>query len=82
GLVVMCGASKEQEAAEEDGHGFFTQSLVEGLGGKADYNKDGVVELYELQLYVHGRVRELSAQEQEPTVSIPSVVKSFALSKP
>ena len=82
GLVVMCGASKEQEAAEEDGHGFFTQSLVEGLGGKADYNKDGVVELYELQLYVHGRVRELSAQEQEPTVSIPSVVKSFALSRP
>src|SRR5271157_3987868 len=82
GLVVMCGASKEQEAAEEDGHGFFTQSLVEGLGGKADYNKDGVVELYELQLYVHGRVRELSAEEQEPTVSIPSVVKSFALSKP
>jgi len=82
GLVVMCGASKEQEAAEEDGHGFFTQSLVEGLGGKADYNKDGVVELYELQLYVHGRVRELSAQEQEPTISIPSVVKSFALSRP
>ncbi len=82
GLVVMCGASKEQEAAEEDGHGFFTQSLVEGLQGKADYNKDGVVELYELQLYVHGRVRELSAQEQEPTVSIPSVVKSFALSRP
>ena len=56
GLVVMCGASKEQEAAEEDGHGFFTQALVEGLSGKADVDKDGVVEVDELDVYVTRRV--------------------------
>jgi WD40 repeat protein len=82
GLVVMCGASKEQEAAEEDGHGFFTQALVEGLSGKADLDKDGVIEVDELDVYVTRRVRKLSANEQEPTISRPSVVRSFALSKP
>ena len=82
GLVVMCGAAKEQEAAEENGHGFFTQAFTEGMGGKGDFNKDGLVELYELQTYVNLRVRELSANEQEPTISIPSIVRSFALSQP
>ncbi len=82
GLVVMCGASKEQEAAEEDGHGFFTQALVEGLSGKADLDKDGVIEVDELDVYVTRRVRKLSANEQEPTISRPSIVRSFALSKP
>ena len=51
----MCGAAKEQEAAEENGHGFFTRALVEGMAGKADINKDGQVELYELQAYVNLR---------------------------
>jgi WD40 repeat protein len=82
GLVVMCGASKEQEAAEEDGHGFFTQALVEGLSGKADTDKDGLIELNELDVYVTQRVRKLSAGDQEPTISRPSIVRSFPLSKP
>src|SRR5208337_4861597 len=80
GLVVMCGASKEQEAAEENGKGFFTQALVEGLSGKADLDKDGVVEVDELDVYVRRRVRTLSAGDQEPTISRPSIVRSFALS--
>ena len=82
GLVVMCGASKEQEAAEEDGKGFFTRAITEGMGGKADYDKDGRVEVLELQMYVAARVRELSKGDQEPTISIPSVVRTFALSQP
>jgi uncharacterized caspase-like protein len=82
GLVVMCGAWKEQEAAEENGHGYFTRAMVEGMEGKADINKDGRVELYELQAYVNLRVRELSGGEQEPTISIPSIIRSFPLSQP
>jgi len=82
GVVVMCGASKEQEAAEEDGKGFFTQAIVEGLAGKADMNKDGVVKFNELDTYVTERVLELSGGEQEPTCSRTSLVRSFALSKP
>lgn len=82
GLVVMCGASKEQEAAEEDGHGFFTQALVEGLSGKADYDGDGLVELDELKLYVTKRVRALSGDTQVPTLGILTTVTSFVLSRP
>ena len=82
GLVVMCGAAKEQEAVEGNEHGFFTQAIVEGLEGKADKYKTGRVEVDDLQTYVKHRVRELSGNEQEPTIHIPSTVRSFALSQP
>ncbi len=82
GLVVMCAAYKDQEAAEENGHGFFTQAIVEGLEGRADKYKTGRVEVDDLQTYIKHRVRELSDNEQEPTIGIPPTVRSFALSKP
>jgi len=82
GLVVMCAAYKDQEAAEENGHGFFTQAIVEGLEGRADKYKTGRVEVDDLQTYVKHRVRELSDNEQEPTIGIPPTVRSFALSNP
>ena len=82
GLVVMCGAAKEQEAAEGNEHGFFTQAIVEGLEGRADKYKTGRVEVDDLQTYVKHRVRELSGNEQEPTIHIPTTVRSFALSQP
>ena len=55
---------------------------MEGLAGKADYDGDGVVELDDLKSYVTKRVRALSGGDQEPTLSIPSTVRSFALSRP
>ena len=79
---MTCGAAKEQEAVEENGRGFFTRAIVEALAGPADLDKDGVVELDELDLYVRRHVRALSAGGQEPTISIPSIVRSFALSQP
>jgi WD40 repeat protein len=82
GLVVMCGAYKDQEAVEENGHGFFTQAIVEGLSGKADKYKIGRVEVDDLQTYVKHRVRQLSGNEQEPTIGIPPTVRSFSLSQP
>ena len=64
GLVVMCGASKEQESGEEAqlGHGYFTQALTEGLAGKAASKRDGLVYLSGLQLYVEERVRGVVQQ--------------------
>jgi uncharacterized caspase-like protein len=64
----MCGASKEQESGEETklGHGYFTQSLIEGLAGKAASQRDGLVYLTGLQLYVEERVRELSRDSSSP----------------
>ena len=62
GLVVMCAAYKDQEAAEENGHGFFTQAIVEGLEGKADKYKTGRVEVDDLQTYVKHRVARTVGQ--------------------
>ena len=77
-------ASKEQESAEETelGHGYFTQSLIEGLAGKAASQRDGLVYLTGLQSYVEERVRELSGDEQFPTLGKPTLIRSFPLAKP
>lgn len=82
GLVVFCGAAKEQEAIEENGHGFFTKSFVEGLSGKGSKDRQGLVTIYHLATYVRDRMLDLSNNEQEPTISVPSTVRSFALSRP
>ncbi len=82
GLVVLCGAAKEHEAAEEKGHGYFTTALAEALSGKAARDRQGAVTVYKLADYVHDRVLEISGGEQEPTFSIPSTVRAFALTRP
>jgi WD40 repeat protein len=82
GLVVFCGAAKEQEAAEENGHGYFTTALVEALSGKAQPDEDGLIDIDALQLYATRKVRKLSGREQEMTISRPSTVRSFPLTRP
>lgn len=81
GVVLMCGAMAREESAEAEklGHGFFTQSLIEGLRGRADYNKDGVVYLTELDHYVTDRVKELSRGEQHAVTAKPTSIRSFPL---
>ncbi len=82
GLATLCGAKQNQEAIEEGGHGFFTQALTKGLSGAADFDKDGIVELYELLPYACSQVKKLSGGDQVPTFGIPQSIESFALSKP
>jgi uncharacterized caspase-like protein len=84
GVIVMCAAMGKEESREDAAvkHGYFTLALIEGLSGKADYDKDGVILLTELDLYVDNRVRELSRDEQHPVTAKPTTVRSFALAKP
>ena len=63
-------------------HGYFTQALTEGLSGRADYNKDGLVYLTELDAYLVNRVKELSNDHQHPVTARPTSVKPFPLSRP
>ncbi len=81
GVVVMCAAMGAEESQEnkEKRHGFFTLALLEGMKGKADYNRDGLIHLTELELYVDNRVTELSRDEQHPVTLKPGPVRSFAL---
>ena len=84
GVVVM-GSSTGAEASLESpdvGHGFFTLALSEGLTGRADTNRDGLVYTTELDTYVYDRVKELSRDTQHPVTAKPASVRPFPLSKP
>jgi WD40 repeat protein len=84
GVVVMCSSTGREFSLEspEVEHGYFTQALVEGLSGKADYSKDGIVHLNEIDLYVTNRVKELTRGRQHPVTGRPTSVRSFPLSRP
>jgi len=48
------------------GHGVFTYYLLEGLRGKADLNRDGVIKVDELYTYVSKGVPEATGQNKNP----------------
>lgn len=77
----MCAAQGRQESGEDPelGHGYFTQALLEGLAGKADYRQRGVVRLTELDDYVSERVRELSAGAQTACTAKSTRIGSFPI---
>ena len=68
GRVIMTASGANEVSAEKDelGHGVFTYYLVEGLKGKADTDKDGVVTVDEAFNYVSRQVPTATAQEQHP----------------
>ncbi len=57
GVTILCAASSSQEALEGyQGHGLFTYVLVEGLLGKADYDKDKFIKTLEIANYIDNEV--------------------------
>ncbi len=70
GIHIAAAASKDPSAAEveELGHGVFTQTLLDGLSGKADGNpKDGTITVLELLTYVSSQMPEVSRQYKQQT---------------
>ncbi len=72
GTFWITASGSEQFATEfaELGHGVFTYSLLEGLGGKAD-NGDKRITIKELSAYIENRVPELS-EKYKGTPQFPS----------
>ncbi len=63
-------ASRDRESSFESEtlqHGVFTYYVVQGLGGAADTDHDGVVTADELADYVRTQVREATGRQQNPT---------------
>jgi WD40 repeat protein len=74
GSTILSASSSVQEALEGyEGHGLFTYVVAEGLKGKADLNKDGVVNTLELATFVDDQVPALAEKvfkhKQYPLVS-------------
>jgi hypothetical protein len=72
--VCIISASDDNQFSQEglqwgQGHGVFTYFLLEGLKGKADYNKDGLVTLGELIPFLSEQVRRETRNAQTPTVA-------------
>jgi len=72
--VCVISASDEKQYSQESGdwgggHGVFTYYLLNGLKGKADYNKDKIVTLGELIPFLSQQVRRATGNAQSPTVA-------------
>lgn len=83
GVVVYAASTGGQVSRETErwGNGAFTKALVEGLRGKADYSRAGMVTVSSLELYISTRVKELTADEQTPTTAKPSTVPDFLIAR-
>ncbi len=81
GVVVMTASTGKESSQErtEWGHGAFTKALIEGLEGKADYDRDNTVDIKEIDLFITKRVKELTQGGQHPTTEIPRTMPNFPL---
>ena len=81
GVVVMTASTGRESSQErpEWGHGAFTEALIEGLEGKADYDRDNTIDIKELDLYITQRVKALTNGSQHPTTEIPKTMPNFPL---
>jgi hypothetical protein len=88
GRVIITASGPNEVALElaELGHGVFTHFVLEGLRGKADRNRDGIVTVSELYEYVEdqvdttarragGRQRPLMKGEIEGTLPLSRVAR-------
>lgn len=68
GVIVFASATGSQFAKENARwqNGAFTEALLEGLGGKADYTKDGAISINELDLYTSERVKKTHQRQPNP----------------
>ena len=68
GRVIITASGANEVSAEKDDlkHGVFTYYLLEGLRGKADADKDGLITVDEAYRYVSDQVPRATGQEQHP----------------
>jgi hypothetical protein len=81
GAVVFASSTGNQFSWEdlEWGNGAFTKALVEGLEGKADTRKTGVVRIAALEDYVYDGVKDLTEGKQKPMAAKPKMIENFAI---
>jgi hypothetical protein len=63
---VLTAGTAGEKVAETGGHGLFTKSLLNGLGGAADRNQDGYITASELYQYISPQVLAESRNTQNP----------------
>ncbi|MES2945896.1 MAG: hypothetical protein V4772_23765, partial [Pseudomonadota bacterium] len=81
GVVVFSSSTGRQLSYENAvwGNGAFTKAVVEGLGGKANYQNTGRITHKMLDLYISERVKQLTGGKQSPVTQAPGGVADFPL---
>lgn len=72
-VLAASGGDQISTAYEEKGHGLLTYFFLKGLQGDGDTNKDGVIEMEELYLYVKPQVQRI-ARKQYNTEQTPQLL--------
>lgn len=81
GVVVFSSSTGRQYSLEDPawGNGAFTKAVVEGLAGKADFNRSGRITHKMLDFYVAERVKNLTGGKQTPVNTSPAGVPDFPI---
>lgn len=68
GRIILTASGANEVSSEDDKlkHGVFTYFLLEGLRGKADTDKDGIITVDEVYRYISREVPRATGQEQHP----------------
>lgn len=81
GIVVFSSSTGRQDSIEDSKweNGAFTEALIEGLTGKADYTNDGTITINQLDLYLSEWVKELTNNKQTPVTTKPKTIADYPL---
>ena len=82
-MNVFSSSTGRQFSFENDAlkHGVFTTALLEGIAGQADFRKDGVISVSELEAYISDRVKDLTKGEQKPVRTQPKAAEDLRVFK-
>jgi hypothetical protein len=79
--VIIFASSTGKEYSQEDeawGNGAFTKSIIEGLQGGADKDRNGLIRPSYLSAFMKDRVKELTKNEQRPVTFNVGIDDPFA----
>ncbi|MEX2216258.1 MAG: hypothetical protein WD768_19260 [Phycisphaeraceae bacterium] len=81
GRIIMTASKGSEISQEKDAlsHGVFTYYVVEGLKGKADKNRDGMITVTELYGYVSVEVAKATGNNQNPMLNKDEAVGEIVL---
>jgi hypothetical protein len=81
GIVVLRSARTAAAGQSTSGTSAFSRAFTEALSGKADQDRDGLIQLPEFSRYLQNRVSELTQGKQTLTIERPRGVRQFPLGK-
>lgn len=82
--VIMFASSGGNELSLERAdwnNGAFTETLLAGLAGAADYEKDGSISTAELNLWLTTQVKKLTGNRQNAVMLKPDTVPDFSVAR-